>query len=396
MKALEAENAALKQAIEQLHRIANLLRDSMDVEAACDAVLTAVTAGVGLGFNRAMLFLTAPDGHDVLRGRMALGPADEVEADRVWRAIEAGAADLATLYQHGREARREPGPLDTLVRSLSVRVDSDTPIALALREGQSVRGQGSDDLGGLLHLPTAVAAPLRGPHGAVGVLYADNRFNGKRCDAVIEHVFALVADHAGRAVDNARHFERASKAARTDAMTGLGHHGAFMAAVEAELANGVAHGRPLSLVMIDLDNFKAVNDTWGHLAGDALLVAVAERLTRELRGAQGAFRYGGEEFAVVLPGADVEAARAVAERLRAAVASHPFQITDAQALSVTCSLGVAGWQPGQPLAAFVDAADQALLGAKRTGKNRVTTAAPAGADPHVDGAEAGAPRGHSA
>lgn len=376
---LEAENAALKRAIEQLHRIANLLRDSMDVEAACDAVLTAVTAGVGLGFNRAMLFLTTPDVHDVLRGRMALGPADEMEADRVWRAIEAGAADLATLYQDGREARREPGPLDTLVKSLSVRIESDSPIALALREGTSVRGRGTDDLGGLLHLPTAVAAPLRGPHGAVGVLYADNRFNGRPCDAVIEHVFALVADHAGRAVDNARHFERASKAARTDAMTGLGHHGAFMAALERAIAT--AKGAPVSLVMLDLDGFKRVNDTWGHLAGDALLAGLAERLLRELRGGQGAFRYGGEEFAVVLPGVDAAGAEVVAERLRVAIASHPFQVTDAQALSVTCSLGVASWAPGQGLAALVDAADQVLLAAKRGGKNRVTLAAPVAVAP---------------
>lgn len=370
---LEAENAALKRAIEQLHRIANLLRESMDVEAACDAVLTAVTAGVGLGFNRAMLFLTAPDAHDVLRGHMALGPADEVEADRIWRAIEAGAADLATLYQDGREARREPGPLDTLVKGLSVRIESDSPVALALRDGVSVRARGTDDLGGLLHLPTAVAAPMRGPHGAVGVLYADNRFNGRPCDAVIEHVFALVADHAGRAVDNARHFERASKAARTDAMTGLGHHGAFMAALDLALTK--ANGAGVSLVMLDLDGFKRVNDTWGHLAGDALLVGLAERMSRELRGGQGAYRYGGEEFAVVLPGVDGVGAETIAERLRAAIASHPFQITDAQALSVTCSLGVATSTPGQSLAALVDAADQALLVSKRAGKNRVTRAA---------------------
>ena len=382
---LEAENAALKRAIEQLHRIANLLRESLDVEAACDAVLTAVTAGVGLGFNRAMLFLTSADARDELRGHMALGPADEVEADRVWRAIEAGQADLETLYQHGREARRLRGPLDERVRALRVPVASDSPIALALREGVSVRARGTDDLDGLLHLPTAVAAPLRGPHGAVGVLYADNRFNGQPCDDVIEHVFVLVADHAGRAVDNARHFERASKAARTDAMTGLGHHGAFMAALERALA--AAGDEPLSLLMLDLDAFKRVNDTWGHLAGDALLVGLAERLTRELRAGQGAYRYGGEEFAVLLPGLDERAAAAVAERLRSAVAAHPFPVADGQALSVTCSVGLATWAKGQSGAALVDAADQALLTSKRTGKNRVTTARQG---------DDGSRRGHSA
>jgi diguanylate cyclase (GGDEF)-like protein len=375
LEQLERENAALRHAVLLLHEVSNLLHGSLEVEAACYAVLTGVTAGVGLGFNRAMLFQTSRVDPSVLEGTMAVGPADRDEADRVWKRIEAGNHDLRTLYQAGLAAREAHAPIDRQVRALRLKVDSAALLTLAMKEGRLVLGaEGVGDLDGLLDLETGVAAPLKGAEGVVGVLYADNRFTQKRCSPEVAQVFGLVADHAGRAVENARRFEREARAARTDALTGLGHHGALMERLAVTVTESRTNGRPLSLVMIDLDNFKGVNDRLGHLAGDALLAGLSERLRAHLRASELAFRYGGEEFSLVLPGVDTAAATAIAERIRKAVADEPFVVADGQSLRVTCSLGVVRLRPEMSVLALVDAADQALLDAKRTGKNRVVLA----------------------
>lgn len=370
LEQLERENAALKHAVTLLHEVSRLVHGALELEATCYAVLTGVTAGVGLGFNRAMLFLKDRAERGVLEGTMAVGPADRDEADRVWKAIEATEHDLPTLHEAGLSARNAHAPIDLQVRRTRVRVDGGSVVARAFRERRLVHAAaGQEDLGGLLDLSTGLAAPLTGTDGVVGVLYADNRFTGVQSDAVIDHVFSLVADQAARAVENARRFEREAHAARTDALTGLGHHGALM----EHLAAAVQQAEPgaLSLVMVDLDDFKRVNDRYGHLAGDALLAGLANRLRSAVRDAESIYRYGGEEFSVVLHGLGADAARTTAERLRRVVADEPFRVSDEQRLAVTCSLGVVAWAAGMGVHEFVDAADQALLTAKRTGKNRV-------------------------
>lgn len=375
LEELERENAALRHAIVLLHEVSNLLHGSLEVEAACYAVLTGVTAGVGLGFNRAMLFEVDRENPSRLVGMMAVGPADEVEADRIWRAIERGQDSLPALYQSGLAARDAQAPLDRHTRALSLDVEDASILSTALCEGRLVEAtEEDDDLDGLLHLGTGVAAPLKGVNGTLGVLYADNRFTERKCSAEVAQIFALVADHAGRAVENARRFEREAQAARTDALTGLGHHGALMERLTAAVVDARANEHPLSLVMIDLDNFKGVNDHFGHLAGDELLAALSARLKAHARTGSMAFRYGGEEFTLVLPGVDLVTASAIAERVRLAVSDEPFTI-DGTRRSVTCSLGVAALSPGMTVHAFVDAADQALFRAKRSGKNRVVEAA---------------------
>jgi diguanylate cyclase (GGDEF)-like protein len=371
---LERENEALRRAISMLHQIANLARRSLELEATCYAVLTGVTAGVGLGLNRAMLFLVDERDRGALHGVASVGPSDEAEADRVWKAIESDAPDLETLYEAGLRQRAHPGPLDRRVRGTLVSADGRSPVALALRGAATVR-EGTDDLDGLLHLPTAVAAPLRDRSGVQGVLYADNRFTGRVLDPVTELVFSMVGDHAGRAIASARHYERVARQARTDSLTGLGHHGSMMEALAAAVVAAGADARSLGLAMMDLDDFKKVNDTLGHRAGDALLVGVAERLRAMSRAGDRPFRYGGEEFAVLLPDLEEKGLLAAGERLCRAISSEPFLVDEARAERVTCSVGVACLGPAVLDAkALIEAADRALLRAKAKGKNRVELA----------------------
>ena len=384
---LEAENAALRRAITLMHRIANLARESLELRPVCYATLTGVTAGVGLGCNRAMLFFCDPLEGDAtsarqvsepcLHGVAAVGPLDRAHADRVWKAIEAEDPDLHTLYQSGvragARAGDDPGALDHRVRGVVVDPAGASRVALALQRLEVVTAGGDDDLGGLLDPATGVAAPLRGRLGVHGVLYADNRFTGTPIDEVTALVFGMVADHAARAIENARRYEDVARAAKTDALTGLGHHGALVDALTTALLEAQHTHTPLSVAMIDLDGFKAINDTHGHPLGDRLLMEVAERLRVTAR--QGSvFRYGGEEFSVLLPGAGTGDAMQAAERLRLAVGEHPFELGQGRTLVVTCSLGVATLVPGRGAAELVESADRALLRAKAEGKNRVVLA----------------------
>jgi diguanylate cyclase (GGDEF)-like protein len=371
LEALERENRALAAAITLLHEVANLTRKSLELRPTAYAVLTGVTAGVGLGLNRAMLFLRDPGDSNMLLGWAAVGPADAEDADRVWKSIEADAPDLDTLYEAGLRQRDNPGPLDRAVQELRIPLDASGPFAHALTTGTLVRGA-DDDLNGLLHPATAVTAPLRARDGVRGVLYADNRYTERVVDPVTELVFGLIADHAGRAIDNALRFESVARQARTDPLTGLGHHGALQNAVRAAVSRAKRANASLGVAMVDLDDFKKVNDTLGHLAGDALLMQVADRLRAAVRSEELPFRYGGEEFTVLLPGVSKDGVLSVGERLRHTVSDAPFALGDGRELSVTCSVGVAmDSGNGLEAEALLASADEALLRAKANGKNRV-------------------------
>lgn len=361
---LRQQVESLRDSVQTLHRVSTLLRDPLEVDAVLYAILTGVTAGVGLGFNRAILFV---EDAGELRARGAVGPADGEEADRVWRAIVDAAPDLEDLYQAGLMHRDAPSGLDRQARERSVDPQGTSPVAIALRESRLVRGEGDDDLGGLLHLPTCVAVPLRGRLRR-GVLYADNRFTQAPADETRALIFSLVAEQAGRAVARARAYEVLEHEARTDALTGLPHRRSLRRALDSALYQAERDGHQVGFAMIDLDDFKRVNDSLGHPAGDAVLVEFTERAQRVLRSGEAIFRYGGEEFVLLLPDADIAGAKAAAERVRAAVAESAFGC----GARVTCSIGVAA-SSGRDVDAdtLLAAADAALLAAKREGKDRV-------------------------
>ena len=127
----------------------------------------------------------------------------------------------------------------------------------------------------------------------------------------------------------------------------------------------------MTLLMIDIDNFKKINDTYGHPAGDAILKDVGRCIMSSIRDDDMGFRYGGEEFAVILPVTDVAAGKAVANRMRKLIESYPFK-ADQHVLQVTVSIGVASWPASaETIREIITEADKALYEAKHGGKNRV-------------------------
>ncbi|KEO83594.1 GGDEF domain-containing protein [Tumebacillus flagellatus] len=168
-------------------------------------------------------------------------------------------------------------------------------------------------------------------------------------------------------------FVKIRDSAAVDFLTGLNNVRTFDAAINTMLQKNVEHGEALSFLMIDIDHFKKVNDTYGHPAGDEVLKQLSEQLSRVSRSLDVVSRNGGEEFSVILPKCPREYAYQVAERIRSAVERHPFQLPDGQVIGVTISIGLAVSTKEQPLSVdeLVHLADEGLYQAKRTGRNRV-------------------------
>jgi diguanylate cyclase (GGDEF)-like protein len=160
--------------------------------------------------------------------------------------------------------------------------------------------------------------------------------------------------------------------AARDPLTGIWNRNAIFDVFRKELARSQREGNQISIVMLDIDHFKNLNDTYGHMAGDAVLRDFTRRITSSLRPYDAAGRYGGEEFLVVLPGCDLEAASRHAERLRMLISGEPFDTSEGRH-SATCSLGVASTSGSSPkdTDSLIRAADAALYRAKRNGRNRV-------------------------
>jgi diguanylate cyclase (GGDEF)-like protein len=166
----------------------------------------------------------------------------------------------------------------------------------------------------------------------------------------------------------------ARRDASHDALTGLANRRAALERLSAECARARRSGQPLSALMLDLDHFKRVNDTWGHAVGDQVLVEAARILRSELRGADLGVRFGGEEFLALLPGTDLEAAVHVAERIRQRMAEARIALGSGAAVAITLSVGAACLQPDESGDGLVQRADAALYQAKALGRNRVERA----------------------
>ncbi len=172
---------------------------------------------------------------------------------------------------------------------------------------------------------------------------------------------------------NAIYYQRALQGALTDPLTGLANRTAMMTALDREIRLARRNQSPLSLIVLDVDKFKRINDEYGHIAGDAVLVALAACLKKSVRTTDIISRFGGEEFSVLLVGANTHSAGMLAERIRANVEAFvlPYKNQD---ILITVSLGVASLRDEEDERGFFDRADKVLYRAKREGGNKIAAA----------------------
>ena len=192
----------------------------------------------------------------------------------------------------------------------------------------------------------------------------------RRAEPFAERTIELAATLVDQAA-TALALLRARAEAGTDTVTGCMNHRGMRRQLHEEVGRAARAGSPLSALLIDLDNFKLVNDRHGHQAGDALLREVGQTLVREFRAFDRVARYGGDEFVVILPNAELEPAAAAAQRALERLLQIPsFDATP----GASASIGVAQWQPPMTVDELLEACDAALLRSKRQGKGRVTRA----------------------
>ena len=169
-----------------------------------------------------------------------------------------------------------------------------------------------------------------------------------------------------------RMMEKLQKLAVTDGLTKLYNSRSFYSQLETEVDRFNRYKHPLSLLLLDLDHFKDYNDTYGHLEGDKILVHFSRIIKSCLRANDTAYRYGGEEFTVILPETGGDEAGTVAQRIRSALEVERFSPVDGKKVKITISIGVTEYQPKEELSTFIQRADRAMYRSKQKGRNMVS------------------------
>ena len=214
-----------------------------------------------------------------------------------------------------------------------------------------------------------ITLPLR----TSGDYFGDLQLSGRGFTADERDAVAMLVIHAVVALENARLHRVVEQQARADALTGLPNRRHCEDALQTEFARAERAGQGFAFVLADVDDFKTINDRFGHVAGDRVLRAFGDVLRTSLRRSDLAARWGGDEFALILGSSEPAAVEALIERIRASAEATTVALDDGTELSLTASFGIATYPNERSTAKLVRAADAALYEAKRGGKNRVTT-----------------------
>lgn len=378
-KALKKDQSALFM----LYEIGNAMRSTMRLDEILYIILTSVTAQAGLGFNRAMLFLVN-EKTNMLEGRMGVGPDSGEQANKIWNYLENEQTSLDELFESYQDfAKKTDSHLDNLVKKISLPIDETSgvlaqtvlgkkPITV-LSDNEKTAIKKNDPAISLFNMNYFVTVPLLAKDSVVGVMLVDNFYSKQTITKGDIWKLIMFANQAGLAIENSQEFERTLILSNTDRLTGLWNYGYFQHQLKEEIKRAARFNRNISLLMADIDFFKQFNDNYGHLAGDKLLKDIANVLKKSCREVDLVSRYGGEEFAIILPETFKEKAYNSAERIRKHISTTYFYDQETKTRrKCSISIGVASFpQDAQEKNSLISSADKALYAAKDFGRNRV-------------------------
>ena len=363
-----------------LYEVSNAMRTTLKLEEILYIILTGVTAHTGLGFNRAVLFLLN-EKENILDGKMGIGPESGEEANRIWRQIETSKMDLDDLISAYKMSNNVvDSGFNQQIRRLKVSLKEKNGglLALSVLDGmplhlttETVQGYADDPIVKLLRSEELAVVPLKAKDKVNGIILADNFITKKPIGKDDLRLLIMLANQAGLAIENSQLYEKAVIRAHSDSLTDLWNHGYFQYLLQDELEKAKVNKTSLSLIALDIDDFKIYNDLLGHQAGDNILKELALLLKEHSRKMDFVSRYGGEEFTVILPQTDKQEAFQIAERLRIDIEKHHFaheEILPHKRLTV--SIGISSFpEDGSASSEIVAAGDKALYEAKNKGKN---------------------------
>jgi diguanylate cyclase (GGDEF)-like protein len=321
---LSGESDRVKRELSMLYEVSNAMRTTLKLDQIFYMILTALTSHEGLGFNRAMLFLV-DERENALEGKMGIGPHSGEEADRIWKGIEKADLSLEYLLNSYDRFKKDPeSKLNMLVKGIKLPITEDMGVlALTILEGvpfevtnEEAKKKVSSLIKNTLNTDYFVTVPLKAKDKTLGAILVDNIFTKKPITKSHIRILTMFGNHAGLAIENSRLYEETERLSKTDWLTKLWNSGELHKRLAEELEKSRITDKNLSILMIDIDNFKPYNDTLGHQQGDDAVRKIASMLNRKSRGGDFAARYGGEEFTIVMPNTTKNIAAAIAERFR--------------------------------------------------------------------------------
>ena len=380
LEKLKQELEKARTELDILYEISNAMRTTLKLEEILYIILTGVTCHIGLGFNRAMLFLLN-EKENALEGKIGIGPDTGEEADRIWKGIEALEMDLDDLISGYRHFKSSESKLNQLIKDLKIPLEraEERVLVLTFLEGmplhitkETLHKFSSDPLISILDVCEFVSVPLKAKDRAIGVILADNAYTKEPITKDDIRLLTMFANQAGMAIENASLYEKTVILSQTDSLTRLWNHGYFHYKLGELLEKAKKENLHLSLIILDLDNFKIYNDELGHQIGDEILIKISQIIRESSRKDDFACRYGGEEFTIILPRTTKQEAYIIAERLRERIEKFPFKQEDIlPEKRLTVSLGIASFpEDGTTKQDLITCADKRLYEAKSLGKNR--------------------------
>lgn len=374
----ELQPSRAQKDLKMLYDISNAMRTTLELESILYIILTSVTAHYGLGFNRAILFLVNSK-ERCLEPKMAIGPDSLEHAQKIWDYIAEQKYHMDDLIEEDSISDKKHSTLFKLVQHIKIPLNTENENILAhvYHKGaplhlskEQIEQYQNDPLLKQFKTTDLVVMPLKAKDTVNGIIVADNLYTQKPISEDDLRLFMMLSNQAGLAIENSQLYEKIKHKSYTDSLTDVFNHGFFQDKLNESMNIATKTNQPVCLMMLDLDDFKKLNDDFGHQAGDLVLKIVASILKKSSREKDYVCRYGGEEFAIILTDTNKNQAYTIAERIRNKIDSYKFEHLPNNH-KVTVSIGLSAF-PGdaENKTDLIALADKAMYVAKFSGKNR--------------------------